>query len=491
MKKILFIVLVLFVASSCTKLEDMNVDTKGTTAVPSETLFTNAQKELSDQLASINVNTNVFKLFAQYITETTYTDEANYNIVNRNIPENAFRNLYKDVLMDLKESAKILKSEPIPPGLIGADLDNYNKNKANRHAVIDVLRIFTFNRLLDMFGDIPYSEALDIDNVNPKYDDAVTIYKQLFTDLDAAIQTLNDGAGTGSFGSADIIYNGDDAKWLMFANGLKLKMATHIADAPNGIDVNKAISEAAPNVFASNDDNALFRYFGATPNTNPLYLDLVASGRADFVATNTMVDLMLSMDDTIRLGLYYTKTDTSTDDAVVKLAFVGGDYGYSNKYSHYSHLNATLEDPTFPCVLMDYTEIQFYLAEAADKGLGGISGASTYYDAAVTSSFEYWGSDAATASTYLATNPYVDINSIGVQAWIGFFNRGFFGWTSWRRLDVPTLNDPPNNNNGAGIFPVRYTYPVNEQTLNGVNRAAAATAIGGDFQKTKLFWDIN
>ena len=97
MKKILFIFLVLFVASSCTKLEDMNEDTKRPTVVPSETLFTNAQRELADQLASLNVNTNVFKLFAQYITETTYTDEANYDVINRGIPDNTFRNLYRDV----------------------------------------------------------------------------------------------------------------------------------------------------------------------------------------------------------------------------------------------------------------------------------------------------------------------------------------------------------------------------------------------------------
>ena len=481
MKKILFIFLVLFVASSCTKLEEMNVDTKSPTVVPSETLFTNAQRELADQLASINVNTNVFKLFAQYITETTYTDEANYNIVNRNIPENAFRTLYKDVLMDLKESAIVMDEEP------AAVLADDKKNFANRKAVIEIHRIYTYNRLLVMFGNIPYSEALDIDNVNPKYDDAVGIYKQLFADLDKAIATLTAGAGTGSFGGADIIYGGDDAKWLMFANGLKLKMATQIADAPNGIDVNKAISEAAANVFTSSADNALFNYLGATPNTNPLYLDLVASGRADFVATNTMVDLMLSLDDTVRLGLYYTKQK----DTIASEAFKGGPYGYSNSYPAYSHLSSALSDPKFPCVLMDYTEIQFYLAEAAAKGNGGISGPGAYYDAAVTSSFEYWGSDAATATTYLANNAYVDINSIGVQAWVAYFNRGFFGWTTWRRLDVPTFNDPPSNYNGPGVFPVRYTYPVNEQTLNGANRAAAASAIGGDKQSTKLFWDIN
>jgi hypothetical protein len=481
MKRIIYLFLVLIVASSCTKLEDMNIDTKRPIMVPSETLFTNAQRNLADQLASINVNTNVFKLFAQYITETTYTDEANYNIVNRNIPQNTFRTMYRDILTDLKEADKLLDGEPAPV------IDVDKKILANKHAIIDIHRIYTYNRLVDIFGNVPYTEALDIDNVIPVYDDAQAIYKSLFASLEKDIAILKIGAGAGSFGNADIVYSGDDAKWLMFANGLKLKMAIHISDAPGAIDINTAISEAATGVFTSNDDNALFNYLGASPNTSPLYLDLVASGRHDYVATNTMVDLMLSLDDTIRLGLFYTKVK----DTIASEAFKGGPYGASNSYPAYSHISKTLENPTFPCVLMDYTEIQFYLADAAQKGLGGISGASTYYDAAVTSSFEYWGSDAATAATYLANNAYTDLSSIGVQAWIAYYNRGFFGWTTWRRTDVPTLNDPPNNYNGPGIFPVRYTYPVNEQTLNAANRAAAATAIGGDNQDTKLFWDIN
>ena len=483
MKKLIYLFIVLFVVSSCSDdFEEMNTDKKNPVKVPSETLFTNAQRELADQLASINVNMNVFKLFAQYITETTYTDEANYDIVNRTIPDNAWTVFYKDVLMDLKECERIMDEEPAPV------LDSDKKKLANRRAIVSLLRVYTYHRLVDMFGDVPYSEALDINNVHPKYDDAVSIYKSLIKELDAAIKTLTDNAGAGSFGTADIIYNGDDAKWLMFANGLKLKMAIHVADAPNGIDVNKMIQEAAPGVFQSNDDNALFHYLGATPNTNPLYMDLVASGRHDFVATNTMVDKMLSLNDTVRLGLYYTKVK----DTIAKEAFKGGAYGYSNAYPNYSHMSKTLEDPTFPCTFMDYTEVQFYLAEAAAKNLGGISGPDAYYKKAIESSFEYWGSDAATADTYIQNDaPYVDIKSIGLQEWIAFYNRGFFGWTSWRRHDVPALNDPPNNYIGPGKFPTRYIYPIMEQTLNGANREAASSKIGGDKQDTKLFWDVN
>jgi hypothetical protein len=40
-------------------------------------------------------------------------------------------------------------------------------------------------------------------------------------------------------------------------------------------------------------------------------------------------------------------------------------------------------------------------------------------------------------------------------------------------------------------IPTRIIYPINEQTLNGINRQAASDAMGGDVATTKLFWDVN
>lgn len=77
---------------------------------------------------------------------------------------------------------------------------------------------------------------------------------------------------------------------------------------------------------------------------------------------------------------------------------------------------------------------------------------------------------------------------IGTQAWIASFNRGMVGWTGFRRMDQPVLNVAAGN---PVPTPVRYTYPINEQTLNGANYSAAASAIGGDSKATKLWWDAN
>jgi hypothetical protein len=56
MKKILIILMTFLVIASCTKLEDLNKDIKNPEAVPGVTLFSNAQKNLADQIASTNVN---------------------------------------------------------------------------------------------------------------------------------------------------------------------------------------------------------------------------------------------------------------------------------------------------------------------------------------------------------------------------------------------------------------------------------------------------
>ena len=113
MKKISIILILLIGFSiSCTKnFEDYNTDKKHPTAVPGGFLFANAQKALADQTAKPNVNYNILTLIAQYWTEATYTDEANYDLVNRSISQTVFRTYYRDVLNDLKDSKRIIMED--------------------------------------------------------------------------------------------------------------------------------------------------------------------------------------------------------------------------------------------------------------------------------------------------------------------------------------------------------------------------------------------
>ncbi len=523
MKKINFILLIIIAVfiSSCTKnFDEFNKDTKSPTEVPGEALFSSAQKSLSDQIASANVNRDIWKLWAQYWTETTYTDEANYNVFNRKIPDNTFSTFYRRVLNNLKIAQANIEA-------VKALTDAESVTKANKLAIIELLRAYSYQRLVDIFGNVPYTDALKIsETLSPKYDDAATIYKDLMSRVDAALGNLNvDGS---SFGSADLYYKGDVAKWKKFGNSLKLKLGLHLADVDEAT-AKAAVEAAANGAILAPEDACKMNYLGGSPNTNPIHADLVLSGRKDFVPANTIVDMLTNLKDP-RLFYYFedpvkfefTK-DTSglakdsivTDkprvliykDSIVykdvpytvyakdtlnlPASFEGGTYGVNSSYSGHSHIASRVTAATYPCTLFDNVEMEFYLAEAAARGYA-VGDAEDHYNKGVKASILDWGGTEDEADAYLASVPYDAANwkkSIGTQSWIASYVRGFIGYTTWRRLDAPTLNISPDAQTDGGAIPTRFTYPINEQTLNKDNYAAASDAIGGDALLTKLFWD--
>lgn len=477
MKKIFLILLLAAGVVSCSDdLSSVNVDTKSPTEVPADVLFSNATKNLFDQMVSTNVNRNIFKMVAQYWTETTYTDEANYDLIGRNINGAQWIILYRDVLKDLEEAKMILNENP-DPTLTEANIQN-------RLAMIEVLQVFTWHVLVDTFGDIPYTEALDLENSTPVYDDDAAIYADLVVRLNSAIAQLEPGAG-GFGGGADYIYDGDAAKWTKFANSLKLRLALRYANVDDSKAATMATEAIAAGVFESHDDNATIQYLASSPNTNPIWTDLVQSGRRDFVAANTIVDVMNELDDP-RRDDYFAQNQGEG-------VYIGGTYGANGNTQGNSTIYSELfEDPTLEGVILDYAEVEFLIAEAAARGYIS-EDAETHYNEAVTASIIYWGGTEAEADAYLA-QPEVAWDAslwkerIGIQKWIALYNRGFEAWSTWRKLDVPEL---PNAEQSGLPVPLRFTYPTTEATLNGDNLAAAASAMGGDTQQTRVFWDLD
>lgn len=476
-KKIILIVIIFFgMFSSCTKnFEDLNIDPKHPLEVNGSVLFTNAQVEIADQISSTNVNRNIWKLMAQYWTERSYTDEANWNIVNRRISDNMFQT-YMAILKDLKDAKEIIGNEE-------AFFDNEKANQKNRIAIIDLTEVFVWQRLVDMFGDIPYSESLDIENYTPKYDDAATIYQDLITRATADAEAID--ITEGSFGSADLIYGGDTDSWQKFAYSLLVKLGIGIADGPLSALGQSTVEGAYDKVFTSSADDALFPYQASLPYVNPLYTDLVASGRHDFLIATTIFHAMDSISDP-RINYYFEDITNPTTD-----------YGYSGgSYSSKMHYNSVISAPDYKGFFMTYDEVQFYLAEAAARTWSVGQTADVYFDNGVTASILSWGGTDAEATALLTAHPYASYiggwkDAIGTQAWISMYTRGFIGYTFFRRLDFPEFSMPPSPPEGVTTIPTRFTYPINEQTLNAANYQAAATAIGGDKLTTPLFWDIN
>lgn len=501
MKKILLLISFAGIAFSCTSdITDINTDPKKPTVTRPEYLFSNAEKKVVDQVVSTNVNNNVFRLLSQQWAETTYPDESQYNLSNRKIPDTHFLVLYRDVLADLHDAKVLIQNVPT---VTASDI----AIKQNKIAIIDVLEAYSYSILVDTFGNVPYSQAIDIVKYPlPAYDDAKTIYKDLIARLAADAVILKTNTADVNFGSADIIYGGtaaSNAKWAKFANSLIIRLAVNISDVEPAYAATQVQTALASGPLASNADNTKLTYLTTSGNQNPLYADLVTSNRNDFIPAEPFV---AAMDATVaggdpRMAKYFVNSTTPAPVIPAGRTFVGGTYGEANVFTAYSHISLTLNNPVFPGTIFDYAELQFLLAEAAEKNLipGGSAQAKTYYDAGITASFVDWGLTAASATTYLAS-PKVDYNNvlsgatwkqkIGMQAWFALYNRGYEAYNSYRRLDFPVLASPTSaKNKGIMFVPVRYTYPGVEASINGTNYKKAASDIGGDLFETKIFWD--
>lgn len=488
MKKIILSIAVvaLFTTSSCiNETDDYNLDHDALYEASAGVLLTNAQKELADQMTTANVNLNIFRYFTQYWAATQYTTESRYRVTTREVPDNHWEALYRKVLGNL-ETAKVAISKEVKP-ITTTDAD-WTIQQRNKLAIIEIQEVYTFQILVDTFGDIPYTDALQPETiVLPTYDDDAAIYPKLIIRLNAALSDL-DTSGI-SFESGDYIYGGDVESWRLFGNSLKLKIGINLADVDATLAQSTVESAFTDGLISSNAENAAFNYVSAAPNYNPIYANLVASGRNDFVPASPIVDAMNTLSDP-RRAKYFT---------LYGGIYKGGNYGYTNAYSSNSHVSDNIKLANAPGLLFESTEVNFYLAEAAARGYSVGDTPENYYNKAIHDSFEFWGLSSADADNYLlnpsvayatAAGTYKD--KIGNQAWIAYFNRGFESWTTWRRLDAPALVAPASAYSEAdGVIPRRFTYPVNEQTVNGTSYQAAATAIGGDRLATRVFWDVN
>jgi hypothetical protein len=144
-------------------------------------------------------------------------------------------------------------------------------------------------------------------------------------------------------------------------------------------------------------------------------------------------------------------------------------------------------------MLLSYSEVEFLLAEAVERGFAVGGTAMGHYNAGITASIMEWGGTEAEATAYIAqptvnymTAPGTFKQKIGTQKWLALYNNPVEGWKEWRRLDAPSLVKPAL---GISEIPLRLTYPTTEMNSNGENAEAASAAIGGNTVTSKVFWD--
>lgn len=496
----------LVILAGCTKdFEEINTNPNAPIDVPTYAFMTNAQKQLCDNIFDAWWGGRQSMLWAQYWSQNNYTDEDRYNI-RQNVNNGYWRTIYT-ILSDLNEIIE-LNENPDKAGLMSA----YGAN-VNQIASARILRAWAFQHLTDLYGDIPYFDALKGKSDRlflPKYDKQQDIYPAIIQELTEAAAQID--VNKPGWTQGDVIYGGDMAKWKKFANSLKLRMALRMKKA----DAAKAqhyIDEAlAGGVFESNADNAAFKYLTSPPNTAPMWNAYYVDNRTDFAVTAQFVDLLKGIPvggaakpnpfdgvEDPRLPIFAAPVKNPT---MLGEGIHGMPYGMPDDITKQigaqgsSWPGDAILAPDFATVLMDYAEVEFMLSEINNWD-------QTHYINGVRASCEYWGLDAATIDAFIAALPPANQETVLTQKYIALYPQGYEAWSEYRRTGFPkTLVHPGEvtwidlSGNpvifealGAEDIPRRLTYPQEEQTVNGTNYQAAKAQMGDDTFETRMWWD--
>lgn len=429
-----------------------------------------------------------------------------------------FEFIYSD---QLKNIGEILKQS----GTGGfAEGQNQNMRQAAR-----ILRVFLFHRLTDYYGNVPYFETMQADKgiFFPKYDKQKDIYADLLKELDEATAAFGAPDPADGFAAADLYYDGDITKWKKWGFSLMLRLAMRVSNVDAGTANTYVAKAVAGGVFTSNDDNVIVPMAvgpGLWTNQNGISRAFIPGdgGEPSFLS-KTLIDFLKgkntasTADDDPRLMILTggignwvdesTWSPITTDPLAQKGMPNGKDQAMLEAIEGvspldlnktYSKINPKLLDRDEPYMLMNYGEVELLLAEAAQRGIGGLTAtaAEAHYNAGVKASMQMYTiydasfvvSDAAVAG-YLAAYPYnvakPGLEMIGDQMWVNHFLNWWEAWSNWRRTGFPVLvpTNYPGNVTG-GKIPQKLKYP-NAEVAGNPNFKTGASA--NDYT-TKVWW---
>lgn len=370
--------------------------------------------------------------------------------------------------------------------------------------VAKFFRALLFSQLTEIFGDIPYSQAMQAlsGNFKPAYDAQEAVYKGILQELEDANSLL--AANTARV-NGDIIYDGNALQWQKLVNAFRLRLLIHLSkkEANTNLNIKTQFQQILGNastypLFGSNADNAQLVFNNsATNNYYPTfgYLSLSTSVSME----EGFVNLLKARSDP---RLFKMAEAISGSPAGVYSSYEGVNAGLTpgaqqTASSNASRIKSRYHDDKInePWVFAGYAEQEFNIAEAISRSwVTGAGTAQSHYDNAITASMDFYGISGSAVTDYLA-GPLVSFNAgtaltqISLQKHIAFFmNSGWEAFIEQRRTAVPPLNVGPGTYNN-GQVPKRWLYPQSEYDYNAANVAAAVQSqYGGDDDVNKTMW---
>ena len=394
-----------------------------------------------------------------------------------------------------------------------------------------IMKCYVFGLITDLWGDAPYSEALQGEDgssyYQPVFDDQEDIYNGILEDLETANTLLSKSSSEydNISSTQDVLFGGDVEQWQKFANSLALRYYMRLSEkepdvAKEGISKIYSDSETYPIITSSNDDANLDYVGGSEDDAWPSSVEYNTSSSGTYYRNKmcaTLVDTLQAFDDP-RLAVWASKIEiplvlvsgTGVDEIEDGVRYISQDvadefeetYGvtidYDSDYvgippsitaAQYYNLNPNLDQGVYnphcsqldsmymestgdllQMRLLSAAEVNFILAEAASYGWISAS-AEEYYIDGIQQSFNAWGVD-EDAESYAERAPYTGLESIIEQKWISSWTAAAESWFDWRRTGLPDLQTGEEAK--RVVLPLRLYYHYDDEISVNTENANAA-----------------
>ncbi len=499
LKKIILFVTIALSVGACKNVDfgDINKNTNGPTSTDPQTLLTAAMVNY----ATLTGREYLIRptLYVQYQTQNVYTDEMRYNEV-----ASVWGQYYANELSELQEVINFLDNpDNITPIILTKGAVE------NQKGVAMIFQAVIMKRVTDLFGNVPYSEAIKgLSVLTPKYDSQEDIYKGIINQVKQARDLMDDGLA-GPVG--DIVYNGDVTKWKKFANSFILEASLQLSKKYPGAneyaatEFNAALNDVN-GVIESINDEAWFSFYNPSPGQNNPW------------SRNRAKDYNLSKEftDALHGSGSLNPTSNHTPDYRLKVYSTdwtadGRPYGYDAVQSGDAQMDKVYywnTSASLPLMTASYT----YLNRADAANIGWTTeNVDDMLTQGIIKSYEslneykykvkpdpqiadenelpnYAPIYAAARLVDASNTSYAQV--IAEEKWVSLFPQGFKAWAEWRRTGYPQLT-PAHDYLNNGQIPRRYIYPSDESSLNGDNYNQGVNALVPpvDSNTSKVWWD--
>jgi hypothetical protein len=433
MKKIIFLFAIIILGTtSCDEYLDINQDPNSPTTdnITSEMIFPGAEMNLSSSYGDFLriVGGYLSQQYAHSFGTSNYLDYSQFSM-SATRSSSTYTQLYTRGLNNL-ETVRELSSEAEEWGT---------------YLAATTLRVFIYQVLVDAYGEVPYTEALDVDNVSPAYDEGSVIYTGILAELDEALAN----ATSSSLVCTNFLFDTATAsEWIKFANALKLKILMRMS---NVSDVQSELAALiAEDNFPTTDVSWDDCWSDESGQANPFYQEEYAtyfgSTQINVVANIALMQTMAQTEDARQEKFFETNSEDKYTGGVS-----GTNFSLSSDYQS-DYFCRPVFTYDMPVYLISVSEIEFFKAEYYAR-YGSSVNAEAHYKAAIEASFTSAGLETSEAAVvYNTYYPWDNSNYaelIGIQKWIALGGtNNFEAWCEMRRLDYPEFGTAT----GADIY---------------------------------------